>query len=369
MVSRAVLQHAADEHAIDVLQREGSHELRRELLRLDAEPAARDLPVADDLLEHGPGDRNRYRESYALRASARRKNHAVDADQIAARVDQCAARIAEIDRGIGLNEILEGVDAEMIAAECADDAVRDRVAKAERVAEGEHRIADLHTIERSKSDRGKTLAVGLEDGEIGLGIAAADSGTHAATVREHDLDVIGSLDHVIVGEDVAFVAHNHPGAKASRAPRFTTREPGKETTQHWVVSHGIARAHFLARVDVHDRRHRLPRRIGEALDLRAFNRRSRLLNQNYVLAGRDARKQIRPQRRDDEQSGKTDSGELREEQPEAAQQDKPRSLSNTVDYSRPTRQPPFAGNQPSRLFLWEFRAQDFRRARRIPYNL
>src|SRR5215467_8986367 len=369
MVSRAVLQHAADEHAIDVLQREGSHELRRELLRLDAEPATRDLPVADDLLEHGPGDRNGDRETDALRTSARRKNHAVDADQIAARVDQCAAGIAEIDCGIGLNEILEGVDAEMIAAERADDAMRDRVAKAERVAEREHRIADLHAVQRSQRDGWKAFAVGLEDGEIGLGIAAADRRGHAATIREHDLDVIGSLDDVIVGEDVAFVAHDHSGAEAGRSLRFAAGKSRKEAAQQWVVRHRIARAHLLARVDVHDRRHCLPRRIGEALDLRAFNRRARLLDQNYVLAGRDARKQIRPQRRDDEQSGKTDRGELREEQPKAAQQGKPRSLSNTLDYSRPTRQPPFAGNQPSRLFLWEFRAQDFRRARRIPYNL
>ena len=94
----------------------------RDVLRLDAEPAARDLAVADDLLEHVARERDRDREADAQRAARLREDRAVDADQIARRVDQRAAGVAGIDRGVGLDEILEPVDAEMVAAERADDA-------------------------------------------------------------------------------------------------------------------------------------------------------------------------------------------------------------------------------------------------------
>ena len=55
--------------------------------------------------------------------------------------------VAGIDRGVGLDEILEAVDAEMVAAERADDPRGHRVAEAERIADREHDVADLHTVE------------------------------------------------------------------------------------------------------------------------------------------------------------------------------------------------------------------------------
>ena len=63
--------------------------------------------------------------------------------RLPAAVDQRAAGIAGIDRRVGLDEILEPVDAEVIAAERADDAERDGVAEAERIADREHDVADL----------------------------------------------------------------------------------------------------------------------------------------------------------------------------------------------------------------------------------
>ena len=39
------------------------------------------------------------------------------AQQMAIDIDQCATRVARVDRRIGLDEVLEGVDAEVIAAQ------------------------------------------------------------------------------------------------------------------------------------------------------------------------------------------------------------------------------------------------------------
>src|SRR5439155_8715031 len=142
-IRRAVLEHAADQHAVHILKRKRNGKLRGELLRLDAQPSARHLAIADDLLEHGARDRDRDREADALRAAVLRIDRTVDADQIAPRVDQRTAGIAQIDRRIGLNEILEAIDAQMVSTQRTDDAVCNRVAETERVAQRKHRVADL----------------------------------------------------------------------------------------------------------------------------------------------------------------------------------------------------------------------------------
>ena len=73
-----------------------------------------------------------------------REDRAVDADQVAGGVDERAAGVARVDRGVGLDEVLEAVDAEMVAAERRHDAHRHRVAEAEGVADRQHDVADLH---------------------------------------------------------------------------------------------------------------------------------------------------------------------------------------------------------------------------------
>ena len=77
---------------------------------------------------------DRDREADALRAADDRRG---DADHVAVDVDERAARVAGIDRGVGLDEV--GVGAVVLAldapADGGDDARRDRVREAERVAD------------------------------------------------------------------------------------------------------------------------------------------------------------------------------------------------------------------------------------------
>ena len=61
-------------------------------------------------------------------------------------IDQRAAGIAGIDRGIGLDEELVVGDADLGARQRRDDAARHRLADAEGIADGEHEIADLEIV-------------------------------------------------------------------------------------------------------------------------------------------------------------------------------------------------------------------------------
>ena len=86
-----------------------------DVLRQDADPAADHAAVIEDILHDAAGQIDRDREADALDAHvaavALVEHRRVDADQFAARIDQRAAGVAGVDRGIGLNEILEGRDA------------------------------------------------------------------------------------------------------------------------------------------------------------------------------------------------------------------------------------------------------------------
>ncbi len=68
-----------------------------------------------------------------------------------------------------------------------------------------------------KRYRRQVLAVGLEHCQIGFGVAAAYRRTQAAAVGEHELDVVGTLDHVIVGQHIAF------GLTITPEPRLVAR--------------------------------------------------------------------------------------------------------------------------------------------------
>ena len=63
--------------------------------------------MLEDLIHHAAHHVHRDREADAVGAEVLREHGGVDADQLAVRVDQRAAGIAEIDGGIGLDEILE----------------------------------------------------------------------------------------------------------------------------------------------------------------------------------------------------------------------------------------------------------------------
>ena len=89
----------------------------------------------------------------------------VDADHLALGVDQRAAGVARVDRGVGLQQAGDRADAAWLrvllllaagldgAVLGADDARGDRALQAERAADGEHRVADLHRV--AVAERGR----------------------------------------------------------------------------------------------------------------------------------------------------------------------------------------------------------------------
>ena len=143
----------------------------------------------------------------------------VDADDLSGRVERRAARVAGVDGGIDLHGV--GHDLRVVVVHHADrtvqrgdDAGGRRVVVAQRVADGHNRLADRERIRIGEFDRNQPVGgiIQLDDRQIGGGVGAGDlRGVHLA-VRERDLDVLSTGDHVVVGHDVALLVDDRAGA-------------------------------------------------------------------------------------------------------------------------------------------------------------
>src|SRR5208283_1347065 len=142
-------------------------------------------------------------EADALVAARTAVDGGVDADEPAFDIHERAAGVAGVDGGVGLDEVFIVFDAEVAAAGGADDAGGDGLADAEGVSDGEHDVPDLGFVAVGHGDDGEVFGVNLDDGDIGLGVAANDLGGECAAILQGDFDFVGVINDVVVGENVA----------------------------------------------------------------------------------------------------------------------------------------------------------------------
>src|SRR5262249_21162608 len=131
-----------------------------------------------------------------------------------------------------------------------DDAARDGVVEAERVADGDDRVADLHAGgvgQRERLDlRGRRVDV--DDGDVGADVGTDDGRLVGGAVVELHRDGARAVDDVVVGDDVALVVVEEAGALRLRGTAAAA-EGG--------------RAGGLGRVDLDDARRILLRDVGD----------------------------------------------------------------------------------------------------------
>ena len=161
----------------------------------------------DDLVD-GDG------EADALRAGA--DGH-VDADHLAVDVQQRPARVAGIDAGVGLDQVVVELGVAHLdrAVQRADDAAGDRVLVAVGVADRDDRLA-RHQVGggAERHHRQRRAGVDLDDGQIGFHVAGHQLGDVPLAVGQGDEDFADAVDHVIIGDDVAAGVDHHAGAHA-----------------------------------------------------------------------------------------------------------------------------------------------------------
>src|SRR5262249_31191399 len=139
----------------------------------------------------------------------------VDADQFAVDVQERPARVARVDGRVGLDQVLEhGAPRHGdLPAQGADDAVRDGVPPAVRVADGDHVLAD-HQIAAGPQRQGGQLLAGLDhqDRQVVGGDVLPGLDVQGGAVVQGDGDLPGAGDDVVAGDDVAALVHDDAGA-------------------------------------------------------------------------------------------------------------------------------------------------------------
>ena len=210
-------------------------------LHRGAEPGAGEtLAAALDRADQRLDQTDRDREADPDRAAAAGEDRGVDADQRAIQGHERAARVAGVDRGIGLDERQVRADLRRRSRERRDDAAGHGLADAERVADREHEVADLERVGIAHRQRRQVVRLDVEDREVGRLVRAHHPGLELAPVGQHDHDLVGILDHVVVGHDQAVGARRSPrspasspagaAARAGRTPRRRSGRRGRRRT-------------------------------------------------------------------------------------------------------------------------------------------
>ncbi len=165
----------------------------------------------------------------------------VDADHAGESVAERAAGVAGIERGIGLDHVLDqargraGAGRER-AAERGDDAGRDRAAEPVRAADRDDELADPEALGVAEGGRDQVAALDAKDGEVGEGVGSDHLEAELAAVGERcgaaslgPGDDVGGAEHEAVGADRDPAAGaGGPSPAPARAPDGEVGDGGTE---------------------------------------------------------------------------------------------------------------------------------------------
>ena len=177
-----IRRDAGDDRADGLLHVEELRAVGRDVFDGDADVAVADFTVADEGGHRRLGDLGGDCKTHSGKGAGGRVEEGVDADELAASVDQRTAGVAGIDGGVGLDEFtrLAAIGVRVRAVERTDDAV----------------------------------AFDLDDREIGERIGADELCRIDVAVAHRDADVGGTSNYVVIGDDEAIGRDDDAAAEA-----------------------------------------------------------------------------------------------------------------------------------------------------------
>ena len=186
----------------------------------------------------------------------------IDPDQPPVDIDQRAAGIAGIDRGVGLDEEAVVRNAGLGARQGRDDALGHGLADAEGIADRQSEVADLDGVGIAQLQHRKGRVLGgldPQDREIAARVAQQDVGGKLAPVGKRHLDLVHVLDDVVVGHDEAGRIDDHARAERLRGRPAWPHALAEKAPENRVVEQGAAprRALDALGVDIDHGRGRL----------------------------------------------------------------------------------------------------------------
>ena len=137
----------------------------------DADVGAADPAELREIGGDTAGAGRRDDEADALVPAADRLDRRVDPDDLAFHVHQRAARVAGVDRGVGLDQVLIKRQSDPTPL-AADDPGRDGIREPERLADRQDPVAGVERVGVAPGRGGQAGGVDRQEREVALGIAA-----------------------------------------------------------------------------------------------------------------------------------------------------------------------------------------------------
>ena len=180
--------------------------------------------MAHQLPGHPARRVDRHREAQALRRGDHRRVHA---DDLGRAVQQRAARVAGVERYVGLDHVLDHPPAArgQAAAQCAHDAGGDGEVEPQRVADGNGKLARQEACRTPERQEGAGVRLDAQHRDVCRRVEP-DQARHAlGAVGEGGADIARALDHVRIGERKTVGREEEAGAAALRACIAALRRP------------------------------------------------------------------------------------------------------------------------------------------------
>ena len=175
-----------------------------------------------------------------------------------------------VDGCIGLDETLNAISSQR-AGLGRDNTCSDGIVQAERIADGQHPLADLHIVGIGNLDGRQVTPVNLDKCQVGGLVSTDDACRIFLIVCQSDSQLVSAVHHVVVCHDISVLRNDHSAA-GSRALRslhltflgaaLTTLATTEESAERIVeeVLEGIALYFYCLNLrilyifDMHDRR-------------------------------------------------------------------------------------------------------------------
>ncbi len=215
---RAARRHTRHINAPLNRQAIGGGDIRRNGLVTDSKIRMRYISFLDDLRGNGLRGVDRDRESQSFRdhsVSGVADNQFVDADHFTREINQRSARVALIDRCVGLNQTFDlvavtGVDGTSGRADHANG--HGVLEITERRTNRNRGLSGFEQIRISQRRHYWDFPINLQNGDIGIRISADERCFLLSAIGQDDIEVLCILDHMIVGEDVTLIGNEKAAA-------------------------------------------------------------------------------------------------------------------------------------------------------------
>src|SRR2546426_3419699 len=185
-----------------------------------ADVTARDFALFDE----PAGDVFRRVDRDGKTNSLRRQDYRrVDADNFTARIDQRPAGISRVQRGVGLDDVVDkpaGARPEG-ASEGTDNARRHGALEAIGVADGDGELADAQSRRIAEAHWLEVGRVDANDREVGFRIVADQVRVGPAAIGEHHFNSVSPVNDVTVGENEPVRGDYETGTAAAPFARLT----------------------------------------------------------------------------------------------------------------------------------------------------